>query len=249
MANGNVTVPRTETGIAVDKGMDGGTEANVRAYGSTVTDNSSHVDEYSFSAQDKKDYGIGDHEEVVYGARNAVMPRRFEQLRRKYGEARVAKHAVTGVDPCDHMDVQAIIIPKAARQELDNRRKEAASAHLAKFKSDGRGNQVLREELFQQDDYNVMRRREINAERLASLGVGSNSETAGMGLEEGLAHLKRTKGDIERLGDIARQQGLHRDDNAEQWKTSFSVGADFAPKVTPKSALGQIQQRNAGRAK
>lgn len=245
-------VPRTAAGIAIDQGMDGGAVANVRAYGSSATDNSSFVDEYSFTEQERKDYGIGDHERVVIPARNEVRPRRFEQIRRKYGEARVLRNVTTGEDPYAHTANQAVIVPAAAVEEHEKRRQRAAAEYLSKFKPDSKGNYVLKEELFEQDEHNLTMRRQLNAERFALAGIGEGSETAGMSFEEGLAYYKRTGRDPSRLAELARENGQHRADNREQWQStvsgkapSFAVKAEFAPKVNPKSALGQIQARNA----
>lgn len=244
----NVFVPRTQTGIAADQGMDGGVESNVRAHGSTATDNRAHVDEYSFSMDDRKDYGIADNETVVFPARNNIAPRRFEQIRRKYGQARVLKHVETGEDPCAHMDIQAVAVPTAAIEAIQQERERRAAEYIAKFKPNRDGNYVKKEDLFDPDERNYELRRSVNSGRFASAGIGQDSETHGLTLEQGLSYYKRKGVDVERLADVARRGGQHGADNREIWKNGMSgkgfvVGAAFAPEVTPKSALGQIQAK------
>jgi hypothetical protein len=228
--------------------MDGGREENIRAYGSTATDNRAHVDEYSFSTEDKKDCGIADNETVVYPARNNIAPRRFEQIRRKYGMARVLKNVTTGEDPCAHMDIQAVAVPTEAVEAIQRERERRAADYIAQFKPNRDGNYVKKEDLFDPDERNYEMRRAINSQRFSSAGIGQDSETHGLTLEQGLEYYRRKGIDVERLGEVARRGGQHGADNHEVWKNGMSgkgfvVGAKFAPEVTPKSALGQIQAK------
>jgi tRNA(Leu) C34 or U34 (ribose-2'-O)-methylase TrmL len=249
----NVYVPRTEAGKAIDQGMDGGESANVRAYGGTVTDNSSHVDEWSLSRSEQERFGIGDHETIVGGARESVMPRRLAQLARKYGEARPARDIKTGEDPCAHMDAQMVIIPKAAYEAVQKQREKAARDYEAQFKLNETGEYEKRADLFDPEEQNYRMRRAANKERFRKAGIGEGSETAGMTFEEGLSYYARTGRNPEVLAQQAMNNGRHSRDSQAQWKqvmsggNSFAVKANFAPKVNPNSALGQIQARNKGK--
>ena len=251
--------PNTRTANALQNGADGGREDIVETYGgSGATDDTRYVDDYALSVQDKADLGVRDDERVIYPARDEHWQggRRFQQVRRRYGEARILRDKA-GNDPCAHMTNHMVAVPKEAYEKIEAQRKRASKEYEAKFRPTGRGDEMeLREELFEHSKENFRRRHAMNAEMFDSMGIGSNGMTAGMGLDEGLAYMERHGIDPEQVAKRARLGGQHDRNNRDAWKAAMrgddgrkstftTGGAEFAPKVSPNSALGQVQQRKA----
>lgn len=248
--------PNTEAGRAFNTLGNSSDPADVREFGSIATDNRHVVDEYSLSETERKALGIRDEEHIVYVARDSVMPRRFQTVVHRYGGGRVIVDPKTKQDPCEHMDVMMVAVPKDAYRQREAERERRAAEYNAQFRP--RGGHLEREtKLFDADDEDGLRmRRAMNEQAFEEMGIGSNGPTSGMTLEEGLQFLKRSGIDPEVLADQARSGGAHRRDNRQMFSAAMrgessrgkqftTGGAEFAPQVNPRSALGQVQQRNS----
>lgn len=246
--------PNTAAGRAFNAVGNSSDAADVREFGSTAVDNSAVVDEYSLTTTEKRNFGVRDEEQVIYVARDSVMPRRFAKIERRYGGARILTDTQTKRDPCEHMDVMMVAVPKDSYEARERERERRAHDYMAQFQPKRGGVHERHQELFESSEENFRMRRAMNEDMFEQMGIGASGVTSGMSLEEGLQYLKRQGQDPEMLADRARTGGSHRSDNRSAWTAAmrgesskgktFATGADFAPTVNPRSALGQVQQRN-----
>lgn len=248
MPDEKLHAPNTKAGRHYNTEGSSTTAEEVAAFGSEA-DPLSVVDEYTLSSEERAEIGVRDDEQVIYAARNEIWPRRFAQLRQRYGEARSLVKNPTGLDACEHMDLHQVAVPKAAYEARMKRLEQQGKTEDAKY-VEKRNNELWKsDELFDKDDKeNLRMRREQNEQMFADMNIGESGPTSGMSLEDGIAFLERQGIDPAELADKARTGGHHRSDNQSMWQKAmqdkprggkqFAMGNSNIGKSTQEKVAG-----------
>jgi hypothetical protein len=234
-----------------------------RAYGNSA-DKNPVIDHLSLSEQDRKDLGIRDDEVVTYPARDEEPgwrgKRRFQAIRRKYGEARQVLYIggpMKGQDPCAHIGNMMVAVPRDAWDRIEQERIERGNAHIRKFRpvAENSDEYEMEVDIFEKTVENYRAKRRSNAAMFRQMKIGEGGTTSKMTLEEGLEYYERRGVNLDEMEARVRRGGEHSETNAERWHSILrgdggkkTIVSGFGKAVNPGSALGQVQQRNAREA-